>query len=182
MVLIPVIITMIISDQNIEMNKMKKYFLSGLTILFFVLGKAQTQLPPVQLNTLNGESIPSQALLADSVPVIISFWSTICKPCIEELNAFKEHWAEWQKDVKFKLVAVSTDDARTVARVRGFVASREWPFTVLLDKNQDFKRALNVNTIPQLYIVASNGKIIYSRIGYVPGSEAKILEVLKAGK
>ena len=158
---------------------MKKYWLLGLIYLFVTGVLGQTQLPVVTLSTLKGESISSASLLNDNVPVVISFWSTICKPCIEELNAFRDQWTKWQKEVNFRIVAVSTDDARSVARVRGFAASREWPFTILLDKNQDFKRALNVNTIPQLYIIGADGKIVYSHIGYTPGSEAKGLEVLK---
>lgn len=158
---------------------MKKYLLLGLTCLAIAGVSAQTQLPAVQLHTMKGEAIPARSLLDDHVPVVISFWSTICKPCIEELNAFRDQWTQWKKEVNFKIVAVATDDARSVARVRGFAASREWPFTVLLDRNQDFKRALNVNTIPQLYIIGVDGKIVYTHIGYTPGSEAKVLEVLK---
>jgi len=63
--------------------------------------------------------------------------------------------------------------------VRTFSAAREWPFTVLIDRNQDFKRALNVNVIPQLYIITPEGNIVYSHIGYTPGIEEKVLEVLK---
>lgn len=158
---------------------MKKYVSFCFVIMLSATIFGQSQLPSVPLNTLKGEVIQSRSLLSDSVPVVVSFWSTICKPCIEELNAFTEQWSKWHKEVKFKIVAVSTDDARTIARVSTFVAAREWPFTILLDKNQDFKRALNVNTIPQLYIFSPNGNIVYSRIGYTPGSEGKILEVLK---
>ena len=158
---------------------MKKYWLLGLIYLSVNSVWAQTQLPSVQLSKLKGETIQSRSLLDDGVPVVISFWSTICKPCIEELNAFRDQWAQWQKEVNFKIVAVATDDARSAARVRGFSASRQWPFTVLLDNNQDFKRALNVNSIPQLYIIGADGKIVYSHIGYTPGGEAKVLEVLK---
>lgn len=158
---------------------MKKYLLLGLICLLISGVSAQTQLPAVQLHTLKGESISSRSLLNDGVPVVLSFWSTICKPCIEELNVFRDQWTKWQKEVRFSMVAVSVDDARSVARVRGFAAAREWPFTVLLDKNQDFKRALNVNTIPQLYIIGADGKIVYSHIGYTPGSEKKVLDILK---
>lgn len=158
---------------------MKKSVLFCFVYLLATVVCGQTQLPSVQLNTLKGEPIDSRTLLNDSVPVVISFWSTICKPCIEELNAFTDQWTKWHKEVNFKIVAVSTDDTRSVARVHTFAAAREWPFTVLLDKNQDFKRALNVNAIPQLYIIDPGGKIVYSRIGYTPGSEKKVLEVLK---
>lgn len=147
--------------------------------LLVARASAQTQLPSVQLNTLHGTPVGSRALLNDSVPIILSFWSTTCGPCIEELNAFKSEWSKWQKVVRFKLVAVSTDDVRSLSKVRTVSTSRDWPFTVLIDKNQDFKRALNVNVIPQLYVVSAKGNIVYSQIGYTPGGEEKILEVLK---
>lgn len=158
---------------------MKKWLLFCLMCLLVWVASAQSHLPSVQLNTLQGTSVSSRELLNDSVPVVISFWSTTCVPCIEELNAFKTQWRKWQKEVNFKLIAVSTDDVRTLTKVRTFSASREWPFTVLIDKNQDFKRALNVNVIPQLYVVSPKGNIVYSQIGYTPGGEERIFEVLK---
>ncbi|OJY91140.1 MAG: hypothetical protein BGP14_07100 [Sphingobacteriales bacterium 44-15] len=158
---------------------MKQYLLSCLLSLLALFVAGQTRLPLIPLSTMQGASVNSGALLNDSVPVVISFWSTTCKPCIEELNAFKEQWVKWQKEVSFRLVAVSTDDVRSLAKVRTFSAAREWPFTVLIDRNQDFKRALNVNVIPQLYIITPEGNIVYSHIGYTPGIEEKVLEVLK---
>jgi thioredoxin-like negative regulator of GroEL len=46
-----------------------------------------------------------------------------------------------------------------------------------LDTNQDFKRKLNINSIPYLLIV-KNGKIIYNKTGFVKGDEAKIEKVI----
>lgn len=166
-------------ECSIPHYKMKQYFTLCVMMLFCGMALAQTQLPSVSLNTLKGEAINSRVLLNDQVPIVVSFWSTICKPCIEELNAFTERLPKWQKEVNFKIVAVSVDDARSVSKVRSFVAAREWPFTILLDKNQDFKRALNVHAVPQLYVIGPKGNIVYSHIGYTPGSEEKVLEVLK---
>lgn len=159
---------------------MKRYILFIVICLFSVIGFTQKQLPSIQLENLKGEPVNSLSILDDGVPVVISFWSTICKPCLRELDAFAEHFEAWQEDVKFNIAAVSTDDARSMAKVRTLVASNGWSFTILLDKNQNFKRALNVSIIPHLYIVDSKGKIVYSRIGYTPGSEMQVLEVLKS--
>lgn len=158
---------------------MKKFLL--LFVLCFAGSglMAQSQLPALQIQTIKGDRISTSSLLDGKTPIVLSFWSTICKPCIDELNVFRDQWTKWQKEVSFNLVAVSTDDLRSEARVRTFVASRQWPFTILLDKNQDFKRALNVNAIPQLYVIDRSGKIVYTHIGYTPGSEQKVLEVLK---
>lgn len=140
---------------------------------------AQKQLPEARLETLKGETVNTSSLLRDSIPVVISFWSTVCKPCLRELDAFTEHFEKWQEEVQFKIVAVSIDDARSSAKVRGLVSANEWPVSVLLDKNQNFKRAMNVHVIPHLYVVDKKGNIVYSRIGYTPGGEAEVLDVLK---
>lgn len=162
----------------------EKYVLHKLILLLVMFGFAtggfaQAKLPSVVVSDIKGEKVESRSILKDSIPVVVSFWSTICKPCIEELNAFTDQWENWQKEINFRFVAVSTDDVRTVAKVPSFVAGHEWPFTIWLDRNQDFKRAFNVNAIPHLYVLAPDGTVAYARIGYTPGSEWKVLEVLK---
>ncbi|WP_353195950.1 TlpA disulfide reductase family protein [Parapedobacter defluvii] len=147
--------------------------------LFATMVSAQTRLPAIQVNNLKGETVNVGSLLDDGVPTVITFWTTVCKPCLQELDAFSEQWEDWQREVKFKIVAVSADDARSVTKVRTFVATNEWPFTILLDQNQDFKRAMNVSVIPHLFIIDAKGSVVYSHIGYNPGNEAKVLEVLK---
>lgn len=157
-----------------------QYTLSFLAALFAATAAAQTRLPPVQVENLKGEIVDVRSVLGDSLPVVITFWSTACKPCLQELEAFAEHWEEWQQESRFKILAVSTDDTRSAAKVRSFVTANEWPFVILLDKNQELKRAFNVHAIPHLYVVDANGNVVYSRIGYNPGSENKVLEVLKS--
>ena len=49
---------------------------------------------------------------------------------------------------------------------------------VLLDKNQDLKRALNFATIPYT-IVVKNGKILFRHIGYVAGDENQLYKIIK---
>ncbi len=157
-----------------------QYILTCLAALFAATAVAQTRLPPVQVENLKGEIVDVRSVLGDSLPVVITFWSTACKPCLQELEAFAEHWEEWQQESRFKILAVSTDDTRSAAKVRSFVMANEWPFVILLDKNQELKRAFNVHAIPHLYVVDANGNVVYSRIGYNPGSENKVLEILKS--
>lgn len=39
---------------------------------------------------------------------------------------------------------------------------------VAYDKNQDFKRALNVNVTPHVFIFDKDGKMVYSHTSYLP--------------
>ena len=52
-------------------------------------------------------------------------------------------------------------------------------YEVLLDSNGDFKRAMGVSTIPALFIIDGNGKIVDRHTGYTDGSEENIIEKIR---
>ena len=57
--------------------------LSVLLVPFIAL--AQKGLPSVEVKDIDGNTINVQSILDDGVPVILSFWYTTCKPCLQEL-------------------------------------------------------------------------------------------------
>ena len=95
---------------------MKKLLFLMLAVMVGVGASAQS-LPDVKIENQEGKVISTKSL-ADGTPMIISFWSTTCKPCIMELNAINDNLYDWLEEVDMKVVAVSVDDARTVSRAR----------------------------------------------------------------
>jgi thiol-disulfide isomerase/thioredoxin len=134
------------------------------------------KLPVVDLENLDGETVSSTTFNSEK-PVVITFWATWCVPCLNELSFVNEVYEEWQEKYQFDFYAISIDDDRTVRKVAPLVNGKNWPFKVLIDTNQDFKRMLNINAIPYLVIV-KNGTIIYTKNGFVKGDEAKIEDVI----
>jgi|TARA_B110000914_G_scaffold210840_1_gene210375 peroxiredoxin len=132
--------------------------------------KSQDKIPSIFLKTIEGKSINSKSTYNKSGLTIYSFWATWCVPCINELDAINKDFDKWKLETNVKLVAISTDDARTKRRVRPLVNGKKWNFDVLVDENQALKRALNINGIPHT-IVTKGSKIIYRKIGYKPGEE-----------
>jgi thiol-disulfide isomerase/thioredoxin len=109
---------------------------------------------------------------------LISFWATWCGPCINELDELNEVIDDWKKELNLEVIAVATDDARTQKRVKPMVNGKGWGYTILLDTNQDLKRALTIVNIPYT-IVVKNNQILHIQNGYVPGSEVELLAKLK---
>lgn len=146
-------------------------------ILLSFAGYAQ-KLPNVTLKDLDGKSINISKYNNSDKPIIVSFWATWCGPCVKELTAINEVYASWQKETGVELVAVSIDDSRTKARVKPQVKGKSWKYTVVLDENQELKRALNVGNVPYT-MVLYKGKVVYSHSSYTPGIENEIYKQVK---
>jgi hypothetical protein len=55
---------------------------------------------------------------------------------------------DWQAKTGVKLIAISIDDSRSMARVAPYVSGQSWDYDVYLDPNGDLKRAMNVQNVP----------------------------------
>ncbi|MDN3724542.1 TlpA disulfide reductase family protein [Aequorivita sp. SDUM287046] len=139
---------------------------------------AQNDLPKVDMTTLDGAPINSNDLSTDDNVIVISLWATWCVPCIKELDAISEIYPDWQAETNVKLYAISIDDSRGVQRVKPMVNGKGWDYTVLLDTNNDFKRAVGAATVP-LTLLVKNNQIVYRHSGYSPGAELELYEKIK---
>ena len=149
--------------------------------LFFlgVTALAQKQMPNVSLIDIEGKKISIKTDFNEKDKIyIFSFWATWCTPCINELDEMNDVQDEWKKTLPIEIIAVATDDSRTQKRIKPLVNGKGWEYKVLLDSNQDLKRALGIVNIPYT-VVVKNGVIVHIQNGFVPGSENELLEKLK---
>jgi len=135
-------------------------------------------LPNIALKDLEGASVNVQELSNSDDVKILAFWATWCVPCINELDAISEIYEDWQDETNVELIAISTDDSRTKKRIRPLINGKDWDYTVLLDDNQDLKRALNISILPHVLVV-KNGNILYRKTSYTPGSEDELFEIVQ---
>ena len=154
-----------------------KYTLLILLLLHLSFLNAQ-EIPDISLKSTDGETVSIKELTDSDNIKILSFWATWCVPCINELDAISHVYEEWQDETNVELIAISTDDARTKKRVIPMINGKDWAYQILIDDNQDLKRALNINVLPYVVLV-KNGEIIHTRTGYTPGSEEELYDVIK---
>ena len=155
-----------------------------LVISLFFSTLAFAQVPSVKMENAKGETFDTKSLVSSGKPMIVSFWSTSCKPCIRELDAIYDALPDWKDEADFNVVAVSTDDSRLLAKARSFAEGRGWgeDFILLFDMNQDFMRAMNVSQVPHVFVLDSKGKVVYSHTSYLPGNEVELIEAVKKCK
>ena len=77
-------------------------FLLSLAAMFLAVS-AMAQVPSVKVENSKGEAFDTAQLLDEGTPMIISFWSTTCKPCIRELEAVYESLPDWLDEVDFRV-------------------------------------------------------------------------------
>ena len=147
---------------------------------FFIHSQSllSSKVPSISIKTIDGTACNTSSFSNKGKPIIIDFWATWCKPCIAELEAINDEYADWQKETGVKIIAVSVDDARTTSKVQSFIRQRGWSYDVYLDQNQDFQHAMQVPNCPCTFIIDGSGKIAYIHNSYMEGDEKKLHEEL----
>ncbi|MDR1171708.1 MAG: TlpA family protein disulfide reductase [Bacteroidales bacterium] len=116
-------------------------------------GIAGKKLPEAEWETINGNRVK----YGDSGKItLLSFWSVICKPCIEELNELNE-WVKAHSDVR--IIAVTADSASTVS---AFMKrnSLSWPnIAVVPEYKGNFDDMFRIYVWP-LNVVTDNRRVV----------------------
>lgn len=129
--------------------------------------------PDFKLQDVDKNTVELSSLTGKG-PLLINFWATWCKPCVEEMQEFTKIFNEYNEK-GFNILAVSIDNEKTVARVKPFVKSKNYPFTVLLDTNGETARKYYVGqSVPATFLLDKEGKIVYQSSGYKKGDELKL--------
>lgn len=110
--------------------------------------------------------------------VFISFWALWCKACIEELDAFRPIYDEFET-LGLQVLAISQDGPQAQGKIKPFVKSRKWRYQVLLDPTNKVKDLYGVKAMPTSFLIDENGNILYQHTGYKKGDEKKIREKIK---
>ncbi|MEQ8908291.1 MAG: TlpA disulfide reductase family protein [Vicingaceae bacterium] len=159
-----------------------KLFLTVIGLAISSLAWAQGQnnsIPEVDIQNLNGTTFSTGDIKNDGKPIIINFWATWCSPCKRELNNITEMYDTWVDETGVKLVAISIDDTRNMAKVAPYVNGKGWEYDVYIDPNGDFKRALGVNNIPHTFLVDGQGQIVWQHNSYNEGDEYELYELVQ---
>lgn len=116
--------------------------------------------------------------LADQV-VLIDFWATWCVPCHAQADILKELYPEVKGDgVEF----LAVDVGESQEQVEEFIATRPFPYPVLLDPASEVADSLGVYSLPTLMVVDRQGRVAHFEEGIHDADEVRaILEQAGAG-
>ncbi len=133
--------------------------------------------PDFTLPDMDGKRVTLSDNFGDG-PIYISFWATWCKPCIEEMKIL-ERLYERYRDRGFRIFAINAEGARARGKIKSFVKSNRLSFDILIDRDGEvFRRKYKGFAIPFSIMTDPQGKVIFSAIGFKPGDEEHIEELI----
>ncbi len=132
--------------------------------------------PDFTLRDINGKTVSLRDLRGKVV--LLEFWATWCPPCrrsIPEMEALSRKF--FNRDVV--LVGVNVDGGDSFDAVKNFVNQYNMTYTVLVD-NGEASRKYQVSSIPAIYLLDKNQKIVKRYLGFSPGLGEELSRQIEA--
>ncbi len=151
---------------------------SVFAVLLTVHSQAKvTTAPDFSLKDLEGKTVKLSDVVKDYELVMVDFWFIACKPCSEYMKHFDELEEKYGKR-GFKILAINTDTAQTMGKVKPFMKGRNFHFTVLLDPLGEVMKRYQIKVEPTTLLVTKGREVIYRHQGYKKGVEKDLAEAI----
>ena len=123
-----------------------------------------------------GGKLHSKIINNSGKPLILEFFRTDCKPCINLLNSFKEVYSDWEKKYGVKIIVIVTDKQGKRGKVIKMIKKYNWSFQFYFDNNKSlFHRLTNANILPQTFIFDKDYNLLDKFTGVKPNYGYKIV-------
>ena len=134
---------------------------------------SSSKLANFKFKTLDKKKIELKEFYKDG-PIAVNVWNLSCEPCKKEMKYLDEYHKKYS-DKGFEVVSINMDTPRGISKVKSYVKSAKFSFTVLSDPRAEFFRKTGGKVMPYLVLINSDGTIFKKKVGFTP-SEAKKLE------
>jgi peroxiredoxin len=136
--------------------------------------------PDVVFTTIEGRKIALRELRGH--PVLVTFWASDCRSCIEEMPWLAEIYRQYaERGLRMIGVAMHYD---APARVLAITSAKGLPYPVALDLQARYAQAFaEVDLVPNSFLIAPNGEMAMHRLGLldIPELKARIEAMLQEG-
>ena len=107
--------------------------------------------------------------------VLINFWASWCRPCIEEMPSI-QRLAAGMRGKPFAIVAVNVGELSQ--RVQAAATRLKIDFTVLLDSDSAVFRSWGGSVLPTSYVLDKNGRVRYVGVGPLDWDAVDVVKLL----
>lgn len=146
--------------------------------------KVGGDLPAFTVKDLDGKEFDTKDLKGKVA--VIYLWATWCPYCVEEMPDLEKNiWQKYRSSDGFVMLAIAREETE------GVIAAYRKKYSYTLPMASDPKRQIFAlfgdSGIPRIYVVGTDGKILFQAIGYDPewlNIQTKLIdkELKKVGK
>ena len=111
-------------------------------------------------------------------PILVNFWNLACDPCKKEMKFLNEFDQKFEEH-GFNVISVNMDTPRSLSKVKSFIKSKKYTFTVLSDPRAQLFRKSGGSIMPYTLLVDKEGTIINKHTGYNLGDEINLEKEIK---
>ena len=151
---------------------MKTIHWSSIVFLLTFNWAGTQHLPDIKLKDLNNKRQDLRQYYSDG-PILLNFWNLACEPCKKEMKELDKIHVKYS-DKGFEVVSINIDNTRSMSKVKSYVNSQKYSFTVLSDPRAELFRKMGAKVMPFVLIADSTGEIIKRHVGYNPGDEKEL--------
>jgi peroxiredoxin len=137
------------------------YWADGTTTLDMPILRRTVIAPDFMLRDLDGAGRDLASFRGRVI--LLSFWATWCLPCRTEMLSMAGLYQKY-KDDGFEVVAVFSD-AQGAEVVQPFMTRLHLRFTTLLDATGQVTRLYGVTSLPTMYLLDREGRLVTVAIG-----------------
>ena len=127
---------------------------------------------------LNGAAVDTKAF--GKKLLLIDFWSVYCSSCIQEMPHIVDLYTRY-KDKGLQCIGIDLDPLMPAAKVKKFLAGQSFPmpYPNIQDTKRQYMSLLGVSMLPTTILVDPAGTVRLFHIGYKPGFEKELEEIVK---
>ena len=151
---------------------MKQFFIINLLVLMAIGWSGTNHLPNMKLKDLKNKRQDLSQYYSDG-PILINIWNLACEPCKKEMKELDKLNIKYGPQ-GFEVVSINIDSPRSMSKVKSYVNSQKYSFTVLSDPKAEFFRKMGGKVMPFVIIADSTGEIINRHVGYNLGDEIRL--------
>lgn len=106
--------------------------------------------------------------------VMLHFWDTCCPGCREALPAVEK--VKRSGCDSLTIIGISTDSPKTQSKIKPFLKSNSYTFSVLLDPNLEIRKLFGGTENPLTILISPSGEVLMRRMGTAPDEETVLLK------
>ncbi len=141
----------------------------------FSVVKTGDKAPDFTVKTINNKTLCLEKL--NGKYVLINFFATWCKPCMEEMPLLEKHIQ--QRLAGDDLIVIAIGREHNLNELELFNERKKFTFHIAADPKRSIYSMYAEKYIPRNYLISPTGELIYAKSGFKKGEFQELVKLIE---